>query len=107
MAGHRDGIVSSSELAEEIGVNAVVVRRALGPLRTGGLVEARSGPGGGWAMARDPRTVTLGEVYRAMGSPPILPSSSRLEEFMAEAEAAFLAELDGYTIADLSSHSYS
>ena len=45
-------VISSERLADRIGAHPVVLRRVLAQLRSAGLVEGRSGPGGGWAIAR-------------------------------------------------------
>lgn len=101
MAAAADGIVSSERLADELGLNAVVLRRHLAPLRAAGIVEARRGVGGGWAVARDPAQLRLGAVYRALREQR--PNQSGpLGEALARAESAFMAELDRTTLADVS-----
>lgn len=55
--------VSSEELAVSANVNAVHVRRVLGPLRAAGLVHSRSGPRGGWGLARPAARITVAQVW--------------------------------------------
>jgi DNA-binding IscR family transcriptional regulator len=101
IAAATDGIASSERLADELGLNPVVLRRHLAPLRAAGIVEARRGVGGGWAIARDPAQLRLGDVYRALGEGR--PNrSGALGEALARAESAYLDELDRTTLADLS-----
>ncbi|MGH2418108.1 MAG: Rrf2 family transcriptional regulator, partial [Candidatus Limnocylindria bacterium] len=66
IAADPAAIVRSEAIASSIGAHPVVLRRLLGQLRTAGLVEGRSGPGGGWALARDPNEIGLGRIRRAL-----------------------------------------
>lgn len=97
LAVHPDGLVSSDELGELVGANPVVVRRLLARLKVDGLVETRRGPGGGTALSREPASISLGRVYRALaqadGDPAWPP--------FAAAEAAYLGELDRWTVAQV------
>ncbi len=100
MATAREGIISSERIADELGVNAVIIRRLLAPMRAAGYVEARRGVGGGWAIARDPQRLRLGDIYR------VLPANQRLRSgvlgrILAKAAAEFIAELDRATLADV------
>ena len=58
---------TSASIAEHAGTNPVVVRRVLGKLREAKLVTSEKGPSGGWCLARDPRKITLADVYTALG----------------------------------------
>ena len=93
-------MATSTEVAEAIGSHPVVVRRLLGGLRWSGLVESRSGPTGGWAIAKDPSTIRVGDVARALSNERATPTS-RLNELLDGAEDAYLARLDQVTLADL------
>jgi DNA-binding IscR family transcriptional regulator len=103
IAGAREGSVSSERLAEQLGTHPVVLRRLLGPLRMTGHLEARSGPGGGWAIARDPAAIRLGDLYRALGrgEGQGRHGRSRTDRILTDAGAAYLAVLDRWTLADL------
>lgn len=94
------GMATSAEVADAIGSHPVVIRRLLGGLRSFGLVESRSGPQGGWAIAKDPTTIRVGDVYRAVAGHADR-SGSALAELLSAAEAAYLARLDEVTLADL------
>jgi len=48
-------MATSTEIGDHLDLNPVVIRRLLGVLRSEGIVESRSGPKGGWAVARDLR----------------------------------------------------
>ena len=102
IAGAPEGIASSERLAEQLGAHPVVLRRLLGPLRATGLIEARSGPGGGWAIGRDPAEIPLGSLYREIAGNAKARGRSTLDRALAKAASAYLAELDRWTLADLS-----
>ena len=94
------GQMSSGALAAQVGSHEVTLRRLLGRLRYAGLVEGREGRHGGWALARDPATVSFGDVHRALRSQePASPAP--LEGVLAEADDAFAGVLARYSVADL------
>lgn len=61
---HRGGNASSSDIAANACVNPVQVRRVLGPLVEAGLIEARRGAAGGYALTRN--NITLKEITDAL-----------------------------------------
>lgn len=97
------GLISSEQVGAQLHLNPVVVRRLLAPMRSAGIVEARRGVGGGWAIARDPERLTLGAIRRALlGDAPAAPHpTDRLTDALAAAEGVYLRELDGITLADV------
>lgn len=95
------GMATSSEIAGVLEVHPVVVRRLLAVLRSEGVVESRSGPTGGWAIARDPATITLGQVYRMLESDPEVVTPAALDEALVLAERAYAERLDAVSIAAL------
>jgi len=101
IAAEPSAVVTSERVAERIGGHPVVLRRVLARLRTAGLVEGRSGPGGGWAIARDPAQLSLGRVRRALKDPTSPAEGDRLARTLRAAGEAFDRELDSVTIGDL------
>ena len=95
------GMASSAELADALGTHAVVIRRLLGSLRSSGIVESRSGRGGGWAIARDPARVRLSDIQEALAKAGSQPQSA-LDKVLASADAACLARLAEFSLADIS-----
>ena len=94
------GIATSSEIADVLDVHAVAVRRLLGVLRAEGIVESRSGPKGGWAIAGDPARISLAAVYRALADEePDVVSPATLDEAIQAAESAYVAQLEPVTLA--------
>ncbi len=109
--------MTSEELAVCFHTNPVVIRRALAGLREAGIVTSAKGHGGGWAVARPPATISLGEIYVALGErgvlAPVAGSESpgclieatvanALDGFYAEAEALLRRRLGDISLADLS-----
>jgi len=71
--------VTSEHLAKAMRTNPVVIRRIMAGLRQEGLVRSEKGHGGGWRIARDPSTVTLRDIYEAIGSPDVFAIGNRTE----------------------------
>jgi len=58
-------LLTSDRMAGSVNTNPVVIRRILGQLKKAGLVEVRAAVGGTY-LRRDPATITLLDVYRAV-----------------------------------------
>jgi len=68
--GYRgDQHTTSAELAYSVNASPSFVRRTLAKLSKAGLVQTATGKGGDCRLARDPRSVTLLDVYRAVEAP--------------------------------------
>ncbi|MBJ3777348.1 Rrf2 family transcriptional regulator [Acuticoccus mangrovi] len=108
--------VTSDEIARMLGTNAVVVRRMMAGLRDEGYVTSEKGHGGGWALACGLDAITLLDVYRAIGEPPLFSIGphadrpdclveqavdARLEQTLGEAEALLMARFGAISVADL------
>jgi DNA-binding IscR family transcriptional regulator len=112
----RDGPATSEVLARAMGTNPVVVRRVMAGLRRRRLARSEKGHGGGWRLARDPASITLYEVYLALGRPALLAVGHRTEspgclveqsvnealgQAFDDAEALLLARFSEVTLASL------
>ncbi len=110
------GTLTSEALAPMLKMNAVVLRRTLGALRDANIVRSEKGHGGGWTLARDLASVTLGEVYAALGTETLFGIGLRdaktqcpieqavntvVEDAMADARAALVARLGQKSVADV------
>jgi Rrf2 family protein len=107
--------LTSDYIAGSVCTNAVVVRRLLGRLREAGLVSAVQGAGGGFALAVDPRSLTLRMVYEAVDEREMIAIHSDpnprcpvgrnigdvLHEVTSRAERAMLDALSSTTVAQL------
>ncbi|MFP3501560.1 Rrf2 family transcriptional regulator [Burkholderia sp. SIMBA_062] len=112
-----DGPLTSEAIAVMLGTNPVVVRRLLGGLRDCGYVQSEKGHGGGWALAVALDDITLLDVYRAVGEPPVFSDlvsedapeclveqavNAHLSATLKEAEAVLLARFGEVTLGMLS-----
>lgn len=113
-----EGPVTSEVMAKVMQTNPVVVRRIMAGLRDGGFVRSAKGHGGGWTLVRDLGSVTLRDVYVALGSPEVFAIANRmdapgclieqvvnaaLDTALHEAEALLLDRFGMVTLARLSS----
>src|SRR5512141_1827120 len=65
LAQSRDGY-PSAYVAGSVNTHAVFLRRILGDLVAAGLVTAREGRAGGYALARPADRITLADIYAAV-----------------------------------------
>lgn len=73
------GPVPLSAIATDSAVPPAYLEQLMGPLRRAGLVTSTRGAHGGYQLARPPRDVLVGQVYRVMEG-PIAPMSCVSEE---------------------------
>ncbi|MHA7148086.1 Rrf2 family transcriptional regulator [Burkholderia pseudomallei] len=107
---------TSEAIAKMLGTNPVVVRRMMAGLRDQGYVRSEKGHGGGWELVCDLDAITLLDVYRAIGEPPLFSIGShaeqsdclvekavdaRMTEALGEAQALLLARFGAITVGDL------
>ncbi|MGL3819766.1 RrF2 family transcriptional regulator [Sphingopyxis sp. R3-92] len=90
----RDAPMTSEQLAKAMQTHAVVVRRILGGLREAGFVHSEKGHGGGWTIARDLSTITMRDIYDAIGRPALMAMGNRTEAPGCLVEQAVNAALD-------------
>jgi Rrf2 family protein len=112
------GPVLIADLAEREHIPHKFLELILLELRNAGILRSKKGKGGGYALARPPREVTLGQIIRVVDGPlaPIPCVSeraySRCEEcvseescgtrmVMKEVRDAIAKILDGTTLADV------
>ena len=101
LAVHPDGLVSSDRLGELLGANPAVVRRLIARLKSDGLVDTRRGAGGGTALSREPASISLGRVHRALRDPVDESDGTPLSAALVAAEAAYVQQLDRWTVAQV------
>ena len=66
---HGQGTVLISELARNERIPQKFLELILLELKNKGILQSKKGKGGGYALARDPQKVTLGEVIRILEGP--------------------------------------
>lgn len=111
--GTRDGPVPTSELAPRLNVSREHLKKSVKALEQMGVLTSTRGRAGGFSLTSKPSRVRIGEVLRAMESrSPLVecfgPDSScpltarcPLAAALDEAQDAFYAALDDYTLQDL------
>lgn len=114
-----DRPVTSETMAIMMHTNPVVIRTILAGLRKQGFVTSEKGHGGGWQLSCDVHTVTLRDIYVALGSPTMFALGNRTEspgclveqavntvmnQTFRDAEALLLARFSEVTLAELSQH---
>jgi Rrf2 family protein len=62
----QPGPVTSDRIAVSVNTNPVVIRRALGFLQKGGLVQSQRGANAGWVLVKRPSAITLLDIYKAV-----------------------------------------
>ncbi|MDN4035456.1 Rrf2 family transcriptional regulator [Massilia sp. YIM B02443] len=113
---HSERPMTSDQMAAMLGTNPVLVRRVLAGLRERGYISSERGHGGGWSITCDLATVTLRDVYDAVGAPTVFAMGNRnehsaclveqvvnasLADAFAQAEALLVERLGQVTLADL------
>ena len=107
--------VLRQDIAERQALSADYVAQLFSDLRRAGLVEGVKGPGGGYRLARDPASITAGDVISAVEGPVAVvgctvpsddPACSRIDRCVAHTLWKRLSEsiselLDSVTIGEL------
>lgn len=113
LAAEPERAFSTAELAGEFGLSRHHLAKIMQRLAQGGIVETRRGSGGGAVLARPAAEIRLGALVRLLeeGQPLVecfgpgggcsLHGQCRLKARLRSAEAAFLADLDRSTLADI------
>ncbi|TNF17285.1 MAG: Rrf2 family transcriptional regulator [Rhodobacteraceae bacterium] len=114
MASAPDRAFSTAELAEEFELSRHHLTKIMQHLARGGIVETRRGGGGGAVLLQPPDSVRLGDVIRhleqgqalvecfgADGGDCTIDGRCRLKARLRSAEARFLEDLNGATLADI------
>ncbi len=111
-AGER--VVSTEEVSEAFGISAHHLVKVVGKLGKAGFLTIKRGRAGGFQLARDAAEIRLGEVIEATepdfafveclepgNTACALTGSCGLVRPLREAQRAFTAALDQYTLADV------
>jgi Rrf2 family nitric oxide-sensitive transcriptional repressor len=114
LALHPDRRPTIAEIAQRYGISKAHLMKVVHQLGLKGYVETQRGKGGGLSLARPADSITIGEVVRGMEpdmalvacfstEPPgcAISPACRLKGKLGEARAAFMAVLDGCTLAEV------
>ncbi|MCP9318875.1 Rrf2 family transcriptional regulator [Acetobacter persici] len=121
LGGHADRRVSIREVAQAYGISENHLVKVIHHLGRGGFVDTLRGRHGGLMLSRPPEQINLGDVVRhteddmalvgcmvppgregsRAGERCVLAPACTLRGVLGEALGAFMAVLDGQTLADL------
>lgn len=114
MASAPERAFSTAELADEFRLSRHHLTKIMQRLAGAGVVATRRGGGGGAVLARSAADIRLGDVVRLLeqgqalvecfaprGGDCTIDGCCRLKARLRSAEAAFLADLDRSTLADI------
>lgn len=109
---------SLNELAEAYGISRNHLVKAVNTLEKSGFVKTRRGVGGGISLARPASEIGIAEVARSTepnftivecfdydNNTCRIAGACRLERVLQDAARAFFAELEKYTLADVTKNS--
>ena len=108
------GAVSAKRIAEEFAIPPELMAKILQRLAKQGLVVSTNGPKGGYALARRPTEITVGQVIRALEGPINIVScledsecpqmeKCNLRRPVHKIQAAITQVLDTMSLAELTS----
>jgi Rrf2 family transcriptional regulator, nitric oxide-sensitive transcriptional repressor len=113
LAGEPTRSFATGEIAAEFGISRNHLAKVGRDLADAGFISTQRGAGGGFALARPPQSITIGEVVRALeadqalvecfradGGNCALTPRCRLKARLTAAREAFLRELDATTLAE-------
>lgn len=108
---------SISEISDAYGISQNHLVKVVHRLSNLGFVETTRGRGGGVALARAPKDITVGEVVRKMEphldlvecfnkekNTCVITPACGLKNVLSEATNAFLEKLDHYSFEDITSN---
>lgn len=114
LGSNRERLVTIQEIADIHKISKNHLMKVVFELGRSGVIETVRGRNGGFRLAHEPREINLGKVIRNSetdfymaecfdpnGMPCGLTGACRLKGILENATAAYLAELDGHTLADL------
>ena len=72
LRGGESGPTSVRDIAERTGLPQPYLEQILLALKGAGLVRSKRGVGGGYVLAREPATITLGDIVSAVDGPIVV-----------------------------------
>ena len=84
---------ASSTIARELGFSYHHFAKVVQRLVRAGLLETERGPKGGIRLARDPKSITMLDVYEAAGGEPLRPHRCLLDPKICAGRACALGRL--------------
>lgn len=113
LAGSPGRLFTTDEISAEFAISKNHLAKVIQELSRAGYISTRRGMGGGFKLAVEPCSVTIGDIvrkledrhamvecFRADGGGCTLTPRCRLKGKLAAAREAFLKELDATTLQD-------
>ena len=72
--GYKSGPVTIREISMEQDVSVAYLEQILNKLRKAGLISSVKGPGGGYVLSRDPKSISIGAILRELEGPVAITS---------------------------------
>ncbi len=94
LAGRPGGRLSAGEIAKALKVSVAHLSKVMGRLARSRLVRSARGAGGGFELARDPRRISLLQVYEAVEG-PYRPSECLMDPPVCGGRKCLLGRLVG------------
>lgn len=114
LGSNRDRLVTIQEIADLHGISKNHLMKVVNELGRNGIIETVRGRNGGFRLNHEPKDINVGAVVRMAesdfymaecfnpeGNPCGLVKACGLKGVLKDATAAYLAELDRHTLADL------
>jgi Rrf2 family protein len=112
LAAEPDTLKTSTNLAEHLKTNPVVVRRVLSSLQRAELILSQKGPTGGSRLAKSAKVISLADIYKAVESNPLFYApvtsngngarvNSALDKTFIAAKKCVIEELSRTTLAQM------
>lgn len=110
---NRGRTVTAEEISVFYGISRDHVVKVIQELSRQGYVQARRGRGGGSVLAREPKSIPVGEIISTFEGPPalleclrsdhvcVIERGCRLRGVLAEAQLRMMQYLDSVTLDDI------
>lgn len=110
---NRGRTVTAEEISVFYGISRDHVVKVIQELSRQGYVQARRGRGGGSVLARDPKSIPVGEVISTFEGPPalleclrsshvcVIEPGCKLRNVLAEAQLRMMQYLESVTLDDI------
>ena len=72
--GYGRGPITIKEISERQDVSVAYLEQILNTLRKAGIITSVKGPGGGYILARDPDSISIGAILRELEGPVAITS---------------------------------
>ncbi len=83
---NRDRVVNTKEIAEEYDLPVELLAKVLQRLAKNSLIMSQNGPKGGYQLAKEPGSITVGEIIKAIEGPIQMMDCNQEDHFCSQIE---------------------